>query len=228
MKVLLFGATGMVGKGVLLECLEAPDVELVCCVGRTPLGMTHPKLHEIVRTDLYDYADMEEALTAFDACFYCLGTSSVGKAKEEYTRVTYDLTMAVAEPLVRMNPGMVFIFVSGASTDSSERGSSMWARVKGRTENALLRLPFRAAYMFRPGLIRAVKGVQSKTPFYQFFYTFLGPLVALAHAAFPNHVVSTSEIGQAMLSLVRRPSSKAIQEVRDIREICNRMQTGHR
>jgi uncharacterized protein YbjT (DUF2867 family) len=226
MKVLLFGATGMIGKGVLLECLEAADVELVCCVGRTPLGMTHPKLREIVRADLYGYADMEEVLTGFDACFFCLGTSSVGKAEEEYTRVTYDLTMATAEPLARLNPGMVFIFVSGASTDSSERGSSMWARVKGRTENALLRLPFKAVYTFRPGMIRAVKGVKSKTPLYQFFYTVLSPLIWFLHAAFPNHVVSTSEIGRAMLSLVRQPSPKAIQEVRDIREICNRMSAG--
>ncbi len=162
MKVLLFGATGMVGRGVLLECLRDPDVELVMTVGRAATGMRDAKVREIVHRDMLNYAGMEESLTGLDACFFCLGVSSTGMKEADYERVTYGFTMAAAEMLSRVNKGMTFIYVSGSGTDSSEQGRSMWARVKGRTENALLRLPLEA-YMFRPGFIEPMDGIKSKT-----------------------------------------------------------------
>ncbi|HEY0295463.1 MAG TPA: NmrA family NAD(P)-binding protein [Bordetella sp.] len=223
MKILIYGATGMVGQGVLRECLDAPDVASVVAIGRTPLGMRHPKLQEIVRPDLYRYDGLETQLSGFDACFFCLGTSSAGKSEAVYTRITYDLTMAAASLLARLNPDMVFTYVSGASTDSSEQGRAMWARVKGRTENALLKLPFKAAYMFRPGLIRATDGSVSKTPAYRFLYGLLAWLIPLLHRAFPNQVVSTREIGKVMLSLARAPAGKPIYEIRDIRAALDRL-----
>lgn len=219
MKILIYGATGMVGHGVLHACLDADDVESVTSIGRTPLGYTHPKLRELIHADLYNYAGLEESLRGFDACFFCLGTSSAGKTEAAYSRITYDLTLAAAQVLLKLNPNMVFTYISGASTDSSEQGKSMWARVKGKTENALLRLPFKGAYMFRPGLIRATDGAVSKTPVYRLFYTLFSPFIPLLHRAFPNHVVSTREIGVSMLSLVRAPAAKRIYEVRDIRTL---------
>jgi len=156
MKIMLFGATGMVGQGVLRECLVDCDVTRVLCVGRKPTGQQHPKLSELVVPDMTDYSAVEDKLSGFDACFFCLGVSSVGMTETDYRRITYDLTLAAAQPLARLNPQMTFIYVSGAGTDSTERGSTMWARVKGATENALMRLPFRAAYMFRPGFTRCM------------------------------------------------------------------------
>jgi uncharacterized protein YbjT (DUF2867 family) len=168
MKVLIFGATGMVGRGVLLECLRDPDVDLVVTLGRTVTGIRDGKLREIEHRDLSNYAGMEESLTGIDACFFCLGVASSGMKEPDYARVTYGYTMAAAEILSRLNPGMTFIFVSGSGTDSSEKGRIMWARVKGRTENALLQLPIQA-YMFRPGFIEPMDGIQSKTPMYRKF-----------------------------------------------------------
>jgi uncharacterized protein YbjT (DUF2867 family) len=158
MNLLLFGATGMVGQGVLRECLLDPNVQLVEPVGRSATGAQHPKLREIVNQDLLHYESIEAQLTGFDACFFCLGVSSTGMTETDYERVTFGITMAAAEVLCRLNPQMTFIYVSGAGTDSSEQGRTMWARVKGRTENALLRLPFTAAYMFRPGIIQPLDG----------------------------------------------------------------------
>jgi len=217
MKAIIFGASGMVGGGVLKECLQALDVEQVLVVGRAPLGLQHPRLKELVLADLSDYTGHDADLTGYDACFFCLGTSAAGKTEAEYRRITHDLTLAAARVLARLNPQMMFIYVSGAGTDSTERGRSMWARVKGQTENALQRLPLKAVYLFRPGLIRPMDGIVSKTPAYRVFYALLSPLVALAHRAFPNQVLSTREIGQAMLQLARRPSGPAVCEARDIR-----------
>ena len=169
MNVLVFGATGMVGQGVLRECLVDPAVALVQTVGRTATGVTHPRLSEIVHADLMSYASIEPRLVGFDACFFCLGVSSAGMSEADYERVTYGITMAAATTLARLNKSMTFIYVSGAGTDSSERGRIMWARVKGRTENALLRLPFKAAYMFRPGVIQPLHGITSKTAAYRIF-----------------------------------------------------------
>ena len=163
MNILLFGATGMVGQGVLRECLLDPDVQRVQTVGRTASGAQSPKVRDVVHADLSSYASIEGELSGFDACFFCLGVSSAGMNETDYERVTYGITMAAAGTLARLNPGMTFIYVSGTGTDSSERGRTMWARVKGKTENALLRLPFKAAYMFRPGVIQPLHGVQSKT-----------------------------------------------------------------
>jgi uncharacterized protein YbjT (DUF2867 family) len=219
MNVLLFGATGMVGQGVLRECLLDPAVEQVRTVGRTATGTNHPKLREIVHRDMWHYAKIEADLPGFDACFFCLGVSSAGMKEEEYEHLTYDLTMAAAETLCRLNPQMKFFYVSGAGTDSTEQGRSMWARVKGRTENALLRLPFAAAYMSRPGLIQPMHGERPKAAVYQAIYTIAKPLLALLRRTFPNHVLTTEEIGQAMLIVARRGYPKHILEIRDIRAV---------
>jgi len=216
MKVLVFGATGMVGQGVLLECLKDPEVELAVTVGRTPTGIRDPKLREIVHRDLTNYAGMEDSLAGFDACFFCLGVASSGMKEADYTRVTYGFATAAAETLGQVNPGMTFVFVSGSGTDSTEKGWRMWARVKGRTENALLRLPLNA-YMFRPGFIEPMDGIQSKTPMYRKFYTVAGPLFPLMRRVMPNQVLSTRQIGQAMLGVARRGYAKQVLEARDIR-----------
>jgi uncharacterized protein YbjT (DUF2867 family) len=217
MKVLIFGATGMVGQGVLRECLLASDVELVLTIGRTATGRQNQKLREIVRPDLFDYSSIENELLGFDACFFCLGVSSFRMKEGDYTRITYTLTMAAAETLAR-NPQMTFIYVSGVGTDSSEHGRSMWARVKGRTENSLLRL-FKAAYMFRPGLIEAVHGIRSKTTMYRVLYALGRPAFLLLRRAFPNQVLTTEEIGRAMLNAVRRGYPKRVLEPPDIRAL---------
>jgi hypothetical protein len=217
MNVLLFGATGMVGQGVLRECLSAPDVTLVQTVGRTGTGQQHPKLREIVHADLFHGDAIADDLKGFDACFFCLGVSSAGMQESEYERLTYDLTLAIAHVLVPLNPGMTFIYVSGTGTDSSEQGRQMWARVKGRTENALQQLPFKAVYLFRPGIIQPLHGIHSKTPSYQFFYSLVGPLLTPLRKLFPNTILTTQIIGQAMLNAVRRGAPKAVLESRDIR-----------
>ncbi|HXJ93519.1 MAG TPA: NAD(P)H-binding protein [Terriglobia bacterium] len=217
MNILLFGATGMVGQGVLRECLADPEVQSAQAVGRSATGALHPKLREIVHQDLFHYETLEGQLTGFDACFFCLGISSTGMKEEDYERVTFGITMAAAEVLSRLNRQMTFVYVSGAGTDSSERGRTMWARVKGKTENALLRLPFAAAYMFRPGIIQPLDGIRSKTPVYQVFYTLARPLLPLLRAAFPNQVLTTRQIGQAMLSVARHGFPKRILESGDIR-----------
>jgi uncharacterized protein YbjT (DUF2867 family) len=167
MKVIIFGATGLIGQGVLREALEAQDVERVVAVVRHPTGVKHPKLQELVHDNFTEFSAMEAELREFDACFYCLGVSAAGMSEAEYRRVTYDFALAAATELARWHPGMVFIYVSGAGTDSTGQGRAMWARVKGETENALLRLPFRAAYMFRPAYIHAAHGERSKTPSYR-------------------------------------------------------------
>ena len=216
MKVLIFGATGMVGQGVLRECLLDPEVELAVTVGRTATGAQDAKLREIVLADMKNYTEIEDQLAGFDACFFCLGVSSSGMKEADYARVTYDLTLAAAETLSRVNPQMTFIYVSGQGTDSSERGRTMWARVKGRTENALLRLPLKT-YMFRPGMIEPLDGIKSKTPAYRLLYKICGPLLPALRWTFPNQVLSTREIGQAMLAVAKRGYEKQILETRDIR-----------
>jgi uncharacterized protein YbjT (DUF2867 family) len=216
MKVIVFGATGMVGQGVLRECLLAPDVERVLTVGRSVTGQVDPKLRELKHANFASFAALEAELRGYDACFFCLGVSSAGMSEADYTKLTYDTTLAAAEPIARLNPTSVFIYVSGAGTDSTEKGSSMWARVKGKTENALLRLPFRAAYMFRPGLIQALHGIRSKTRMYQVFISIFGWMFPLLRAAFPNHVTTTELVGKAMLETVRRVPEKRLVEAREI------------
>lgn len=217
MKVLIFGATGMIGQGVLRECLLDPGIELVQTIGRTASGVTHPKLRETVQANLLDYTGVEAGLRGFDACFFCLGVSSSGMTEAAYERVTYGITMAAAETLARLNPGMTFVYVSGAGTDNSERGRAMWARVKGKTENALLRLPFRAAYMFRPGVIEPLHGIRSRTRAYRILYAALKPLLPILRRAFPDHILTTGEIGRAMLAVARSGAAKRVLESADIR-----------
>jgi uncharacterized protein YbjT (DUF2867 family) len=219
MNVLLFGATGMVGQGVLRECLLDPDVRTVLAIGRGTTGQRHEKLRELVHKDFLDFSSIESELTGFDACFFCLGVSSVGMTEEQYQRVTYDFTMAAAETLVKLNPGMTFVFVSGTGTDSTERGRTMWARVKGKAENALLRMPFKAAYMFRPGFIQPLHGVRSKTKLYQFFYTVLGPLLPALKKVMPKYVTTTEQIGRAMLKVAKQGAPKRVLETGDINNV---------
>ena len=216
MKVILFGATGMVGQGLLRECLLDPEVHQILSIVRTPSGQQHPKLREFVHTNFFDYSAIEPELTNFDACFFSLGVSSAGMDEAKYTHLTYDLTLAAATTLARLNPQMTFLYVSGAGTDSTERGRTMWARVKGRTENALLKLPFRAAYMFRPGFIQPLHGIRSKTKLYQFFYTALNPILPLLKSAFPKSITTTEELARAMLNVARKGYPKPILEVPDI------------
>ena len=219
MNVLIFGATGMVGQGVLRECLLDPDVREVVTIGRKTTGQTNPKLREIAHTDLWNYAVIEKELSGFDACFFCLGISSAGMKEADYERVTYGITLTAAETLVRLNPQMTFVYGSAAGTDSTERGSVMWARVRGKTENALLRLPFKAAYMFRPGIIQPLHGIQSKTGSYRVLYSLSKPLLPLLRWAFPAYVLTTEQIGRAMLNVVRLGFAKKILESRDINAI---------
>jgi uncharacterized protein YbjT (DUF2867 family) len=215
---MIFGATGMVGKGVLRECLLATDVERVVAVGRTASGATHPKLRDLVVRDLMDYRAVEADLSGFDACFFCLGVSSAGMSEAQYTRITYDLTLAAAEVLARLNPQMTFVYVSGVGTDSTERGSMMWARVKGRTENALRRLPFKAACMFRPGAIQSMHGERPKARASAVAYTLIGWLLPLLRAAFPRKILTTECIGRAMLAVTRRGAPQVVLEPGDIYE----------
>jgi uncharacterized protein YbjT (DUF2867 family) len=198
-KVLLFGGSGMVGQGVLLECLRDPKVERVVSVGRSGVSQRADKLEQLLVPDLTDLSGVENRLSGFDAAFFCLGVSSAGMSEAEYRRVTFDLTLAVANVLVRLNPGMTFVYVSGAGTDSTEHGRSMWARVKGQTENALLHLPFRAAFMFRPGVIEAKGGIRSRSRFYRVLYAVLFPVVWVVETVAPNSVTTTEKVGRAMI-----------------------------
>jgi uncharacterized protein YbjT (DUF2867 family) len=218
MKVLMFGATGMVGQGVLRECLLDPDIDAVEMVGRSGTGIKDAKLREIVRPNLMDYADIETELRSSDACFFCLGVTAAGMSEADYERVTYGITLAAAKTLARLNPGMTFIYVSGAGTDSTEKGRVMWARVKGKTENALLRLPFKAAYMFRPGAIEAAHGERSNTAAYRVAYTLAKPLLPLLRRLFPDSILTTEEIGRAMINAAKWGAPKKILEISDIRE----------
>lgn len=229
MNVLLFGATGMVGQGVLRECLLADDVARVVTIGRHATGVSHPKLHEIVQSDLLDYRALEAELRDIDACFFCLGMSSLGKDEVDYTRITFDLTLAAARALVRANPRATFVYVSGAGADSTGGGPTMWARVRGRTENALLATPFASVSIFRPAMIQPLHGARSKTPLYRFFYWAFVPIFPLLRLLAPGSMTTTASIGQAMLEIARYGAPKAILYSRDINDVANgAMDTGMR
>lgn len=209
MRVIVFGATGMVGEGVLLTALEHPDVEMVLAVGRRPSGVQHPRRLDLVHGDFFDWSGSRNAVTGYDACFFCLGTSSVGMKPEVYERTTYDLTLAVARTLVELNPSMTFAYVSGAGTDSSERGRSRWARVKGRTENALARLPFRAVHNFRPGMIRP-RPDQRRVSLGMRFLTWPFPVWK---RLFPRQTSTVVEIALAMIRALREGDPRRVLEV---------------
>ncbi|WP_028551567.1 NAD-dependent epimerase/dehydratase family protein [Paenibacillus sp. UNC451MF] len=219
MKALIFGATGMVGQSVLRECLLDPHVQKVLTVGRRATDQQNNKLHELVHQDMLDLSDIEQSLVGYDACFFCLGVSSVGMTEEQYRAVTYDITLSVAQTLSILNPEMTFIYVTGAGTDSSESGRSMWARVKGKTENDLLKLPFKAAYMFRPGGILPLNNIKSRTKLYQFFYTLMRPFNPLLQKMFPNAITTSQQLGRAMIKVVREGYPKSIIESREINTI---------
>jgi uncharacterized protein YbjT (DUF2867 family) len=214
-KVILFGATGMVGAGVLHECLRDDRVSEVLAVVRSSSPRTHPKLREMVRSDFLDYSDAHDDFRGAAACFFCLGVTAVGKTEEEYHRLTFDITLAAARTMAELNPGMTFCYVSGQGTDSSERGRSMWARVKGKTENALLQLPLEA-YMLRPGYIQPLGGIKSKTRVYRIFYEVMTPFYPVLRRLTPNLVTTNEMVGRAMISVAVRGYPARVLEVRDI------------
>ena len=212
------GATGMVGEGILHECLLHPDVESVLVINRKPCGVKHEKLKEIIHKDLFDLSSIEDQLTGYNACYFCAGVSSVGKKEDEYKRITYDLTMHFANILVNLNPGMTFCYVSGVGTDSTEKGKSMWGRVKGKTENDLLKLPFNAAYMFRPGYIQPTKGLKNTFLVYK-----LGaPFYPIWKFLFSNYVCTLKELGLSMINSSLYGSDKEILECKDIVQLSKR------
>ncbi len=219
MKVLLFGATGMIGQGVLRECLLDPDVAQVVSIVRRPTGGTHGKLMEIVHGDFQDFTPVEERLAGLDACFYCLGVSAAGMSEAEYAQVTFGFTLAAATALVRQNPAMAFIYLSGQGADGSEGGPVMWARIRGRTENALLALPFRTVCIFRPGVIQPLHGARSRTRLYRVLYTLLGPFLPLLKRLAPDALTSTEQLGRGMLRIAREGTPKPILETRDLNRL---------
>jgi uncharacterized protein YbjT (DUF2867 family) len=209
----------MIGQGVLRECLLDSGVERVVTVGRRPTGQKHAKLSALVRPDLTTLAPLEPQLIDFDACFFCLGVSALGMSEEQYTRVTYDLTTGVAKTLLRTSPRLTFMYVSGAGTDSSERGRMMWARVKGRTENALLALPFKAAYMFRPGAVMPLHGIRSSTRWYNLMYAIIRPLYPVLSRVAPRMITTTEQLGRAMLAVARNGYPTRVLEMDDINRL---------
>jgi hypothetical protein len=217
-KAIITGSTGMVGEGVLHECLLSTEVESILVINRRPCGYTDPKLREVLHNDFFDFTTIKDQLTGYNACFFCLGVSSVGMNKEKYHRLTYDLTMSLANTLVSINREMVFCYVSGVGTDSSEKGRSMWGRVKGKTENHIMQLPFRKAYMFRPGYIQPTKGLKNSYKIYKIF----APLYPLLKAMFPKYVCTLREIGMAMINTVNKGDDKHVLEVMDIKGLASK------
>lgn len=212
-KAIITGATGMVGEGVLHECLNNPDVESVLIINRKPAGVSHPKLKEIIHKDFFNITPIEAQLRDYNACFFCLGVSSVGMKEPEFNHLTYDLTMHVAQILAGLNPDMTFCYISGAGTDSTGKGRSMWARVKGKTENELMRLPFKAAYMFRPGYLHPTTGLKNTSPYYRYISWLFPVLKTIAG----NYVSTLQELALAMINAVTKGYEKPILEVKDIK-----------
>lgn len=221
-KAIITGSTGMVGKGVLLECLDNPAVSEVLLINRHPIDIKHPKLKEIIHKNFFDLSPIEPQLQGYNACYFCLGTSALRKTETLYHRVTYELTLHTAQTLVRLNPGLTFCYVSGQGTDSTEKGRIMWARVKGKTENALLVMPFGGAYMFRPGYIQPMHGIKSKTALYNAFYVVLKPLYPVLKALFPNSITTNEAIGKAMIAVTLKGNPRKILGPKDINALAKR------
>lgn len=216
MNLVIFGATGMIGQGVLREAIEDPDVQRIVSIVRQATATRDAKVHEIVHGDMWDFHSIEGDLQGLDACLFCLGISSAGMKEADYERITYGITMAAADVLCRSNPGMTFVFISGAGTDSTEAGRTMWARVKGKTENALMRLPFKGVYAFRPAAIRAMNGEVSRTTSYRILYAVLAPIWVLGDKLWPSSFTNTEKLGRAMLKVAKEGTSKRILESADI------------
>lgn len=216
-KVVITGTTGMVGKGVLLECLDSDKISEVLIVNRSSLNIEHPKLKEILVSDFFNLENIKQDLKNYDACFFCLGTSAVGKSEEDYSKITYDLTINFANTFIDQNPNSVFCYVSGAGTDSTEKGQTMWARVKGKTENAILKMPFKAAYMFRPGYIQPLRGIKSRTNWYSIIYALFSPIyLILKH--FPSTATNTTNHGLAMINVLLQKPTITILHNKEINE----------
>ncbi len=219
MRVLLSGATGMVGRGALLECLDDPTVDNVLVIGRHSCGLTHAKLREHVHADFQDFSTLGGQLQGVDACLFCLDVSAAGLSEAEYTRLTLDLTLAAAQAVLEKSPQAAFCYVSGQGTDSTERGRLMWARIKGRTENTLLTMPFRGVWIFRPGLIQPLRGVRSRTWLYQAFYSSLGWTLPLLRRCFPRQITSTVDLTRAMLRAAREGAPQPVLETWQINQL---------
>jgi len=212
MKIIITGATGMVGEGIMLECLENPIVTNVLVVNRKPLNWKHEKLSELIVSDFIKLENYEKQLSGYDGCFFCAGVSSVGINEAQYTHITYDTTVAFATKLAQLNPTMVFTYVSGTSTDSSEKGKLMWARVKGKTENDLMKLPFKGVYNFRPGVMKPFKGQKNIKTIYKIF-------IPIFTVLFSSKTLTLKQVGQAMINAVQKGYSKNVLEISDIREL---------
>ncbi len=216
MKVIITGASGMVGKGVLLECLDDPKIEIVLSIGRSPANVDHEKIIEVQHPDFSSFDSIAQEFNGYDACYFCLGVSAAGMKEKEYTKITYDFTLTLANELYKLNPEMTFTYVSGQGTDSSEKGKSMWARVKGKVENDLMAVGFKQSFMFRPGAIIPLRGIKSKTKSYQFFYNYFMWLIRFIKLLAPNAIVNTTEIGLAMINVTRDGYAKQIIDPEDI------------
>jgi len=214
--VIITGATGMIGKGVLLECLDHDAIEGVLVIGRNPVGVKHPKLKELIHEDFANFSEVKSELSGYDGCFFCMGVSAAGLKEAQYKKITYDFTMALAKPLYEINPGMTFNYVSGVGTDTSEKGRMMWARVKGKTENDILNMGFKQAFMFRPGAILPLKGIKSKTKSYQFLYDYFTWLLKGIKVIAPNSIVNTTQIGLAMINSMMSGYDKKVLKSKDI------------
>lgn len=219
MRVVIFGASGMLGMGALLECLDDSRVHSVLVVGRTSCGLRDPRLREVLHADFFDFKSLQPLFTDCDACFFCLGVSSAGMSESAYHRLTYDLTLAAAQAMVAANPRMTFCYISGEGTDSTERGRAMWARVKGKTENALQRLPFKASFMLRPGFVQPLRGVRSRTRLYQSLYTVFSPLLPLVRRFFPQYTTTSVNLGRALIRLAAEGDAQQVLRSADINRL---------
>jgi uncharacterized protein YbjT (DUF2867 family) len=219
MKIVLFGATGMVGSGSLIECLDSEEVREVLVVGRRSCGVEHEKLSEVIVDDMFDYSAVQARFAGADACFFCLGISSAGMSEQEYHRITYELTVAAAESLAAVTDGMTFCYISGAGAYSSEEGPMMWARVRGRVENKLAEMDFDATWIFRPGFIQPVRGVRSRTALYNAVYTVGGPFTPLLSRIAPSLVTTTKRIGRALIRVARDGAAHRVLNNRDINRL---------
>ncbi len=219
MNVIITGATGMVGKGVLLECLDHPDIKHVLSISRRSLNIDHPKLKELLHSDFSEFASVANQLEEYDACYACMGVTSAGMNEVDYTKLTYTFTLSLATTLYHINPNMTFTYVSGAGTDSSEQGNTMWARVKGKTENDILNLGFKQAYMFRPGAIIPLRGITPSGKLYKRLMLVLKWVLHLYKILSPNAVVNTTQIGLAMINVTQQGYNKTVLDPKDILEL---------